>query len=177
MREKMLKHHFEQGIPKEFHSALIAAKCQTNADRVHIIEQLQHLESDTEDQPEATGKNSPETVRFIKYTGGKPTPTQTPEPKSDPAHDVWKLKVEEQLDTLSKVVSPALLSIAATLKTNTNSAPKGGGRGGRGGRGGWKSGRGGGNQNSGKNDQGKKEDSSLNEKGTSPVAQGAGPSS
>jgi hypothetical protein len=43
MREKMLKHHFEQGIPREFHSALIAAKCQSNADRVHIIEQLQRL--------------------------------------------------------------------------------------------------------------------------------------
>ena len=71
MRDKMLKHHFKQGILKEFHSALIMSKCQTNAEWVHIIEQLQRLESDMEEQHDAPAMKSPETVHFT-MTGSKP---------------------------------------------------------------------------------------------------------
>ena len=94
MREKMLKHHFEQGIPREFLSALIAAKCQSNADRVHIIEQLQRLESDLEEPSDAPAKKATESACFTK-SAWKPSSAPKPEPAPAPQEETWKLKVEE----------------------------------------------------------------------------------
>jgi hypothetical protein len=164
MREKMLKHHFEQGVPREFLSALIAAKCQSNADRIHIIEQLQRLETDLQETPDVPAKQVTETACFTK-SGWKPNTTTKPVPTPEPQEGSWQEKMEEQLETLRALTSPALLAVAASWKR--------GGRGRGHGRGnGWRGGKHGGDAN--KSD--KTEDAPLNEKGSPSVAQGAGPS-
>jgi hypothetical protein len=171
MREKMLKHHFEQGVPREFLSALIAAKCQSNADRIHIIEQLQRLESDLQETSEVPAKQVTESACFIK-SAWKPNNTPKPVPAPEPQEGSWQEKVEEQLETLKALTSPALLAVAASWKRGGRGGGRGRGRGrGNGNRGG----RGGGYANGG-NKSDKTEDPPLNEKGSPSVTQGAGPS-
>ena len=135
-----LKHHFVNGIPGQYHAALISAKCESNTERVHIVEQLQRLGSAA----------TTETANWTRVSGTPsdrvtPQPTQMPLAPTTPLVEEMKsLKI--QVDTLSQLVSPALMATAAALNSTTfppqsyqqgSSRGRGGYRGRGQGRGGW----------------------------------------